>query len=359
MAKKPTITNVARLAGVSTATTGRVLGGYGYSSQDVRDRVFASAEQLGYTPNQLARSLITGTTRTIGVVAGDIQSPFYASVLRGIYNVARLEGFGLLVTGSDELLKQEIESVELLLAKQVDGLIIAPLDLRDAQHLRKVMDSGKPIVQIDRIIEGFNADYVVVDNFKASYEATLSLIKAGHRSIGVVAELEHSNGKGIEEFIAAARLGTVDPQYLFPSWQRVYGYLRAMLQSGCEINPDHICRVGEYSVTAGQSRVEEMMTQSIQPTAVFSTGGLLSVAVMHVLDKLNLSIPDDLSLVCFDDLDWFSFNKPQISAIKQPTIEMGEEAARLIFNRMKNTAEPQQGVQLKTTFINRFSTRNI
>lgn len=359
MSRKPTITNVARLAGVSTATAGRVLGGYGYSSQDVRDRVFASAEQLGYTPNQLARSLITGTTRTIGVVVGDIQSPFYASVLRGIYNVARLEGFGILLTGSDEILKQEIESVELLLSKQVDGLIVAPMDLRDAQHLRKVLDSGKPIVQIDRVIEGFNADYVVVDNFNASYEATLSLIEAGHRSIGVVAELEHSNGKGIEEFIAAARLGTVDPQYLFPSWQRVYGYLRAMLQSGFEINPEHICRVGEYSATAGQSRVKEMMTQSIRPTAVFSTGGLLSGSVMRAFEELNLAIPDDVSLICFDDLDWFSFHKPQISAIKQPTIEIGEAAARLIFNRLKDVAKPQQRIVVNTSYMRRFSILNI
>lgn len=359
MSKKPTITNVARLAGVSTATAGRVLGGYGYSSQDVRDRVLTSAEQLGYTPNQLARSLITGTTRTIGVVAGDIQSPFYASVLRGIYNIARLEGFGLLVTGSDELLKQEIESVQLLLAKQVDGLIIAPLDLRDAPHLRKVMESKKPIVQIDRVIEGFNADYVVVDNFNASYEATLSLINAGHRSIGVVAELVDMNGKGIEEFVASAKLGTVDPQYLLPSWQRVYGYLRAMLQSGCDINLNHICRVGEYSAIAGQSSVEKMMSQPQRPTAVFSTGGLLSGAVMHAFDKFNLSIPEDVSLVCFDDLDWFSLHKPQISAIKQPTIEMGEQAAKLIFNRLKDATQPQQKITLSTHFIQRFSIKTI
>lgn len=355
MSRKPTITNVARLAGVSTATAGRVLGGYGYSSQIVRERVFASAQQLGYTPNQLARSLITGTTRTIGVVVGDIQSPFYASVLRGIYNVARLEGFGILLTGSDELLKQEIESVELLLAKQVDGLIIAPMDLRDASHLRKIMDAGKPVVQIDRIVEGFNADYVVVDNFNASYEATLSLINAGHSSIGVVAELEHWDGKGVDEFIHSAKLGTVDPKYLFPSWQRVYGYLRAMIQSGLEINPDYICRVGEYSLAAGQSSVEEMMRQSRPPTAVFSTGGLLSGAVMHAFNKLNISIADDVSLICFDDLDWFSFHKPQISAISQPTIKMGEEAARLIFNRLKKLNAEQVGVVLKASLTERSS----
>lgn len=359
MSRKPTITSVARLSGVSTSTAGRVLGGYGYSSPDIRERVLASAAQLGYTPNQLARSLITGTTRTIGVVVGDIQSPFYASVLRGIYNIARIEGFGILLTGSDELIQQEIESVELLLAKQVDGLIIAPTDLRDAQHLRRAAGDGKPIVQIDRIIEGFNAEYVVVDNFNASYQATQNLIAEGHRDIGVVAELEHWNGKGLEEFIEAAKLGTVDPQHLFPSWQRVYGYLRAMIQNDLIINPAYICRVGEYSLSAGQNSVKYMMSQQQRPTALFSTGGLMSGAVMHALNQLNLTIPDDVSLLCFDDLDWFTFLKPAISAISQPTIEMGEEAAKLIFEKLKHPEVTQKSITLKATLHNRGSVKSV
>lgn len=359
MSRKPTITSVARLAGVSTSTAGRALGGYGYTSQEVRDRVVASAEQLGYTPNQLARSLITGTTKTIGVVVGDIQSPFYASVLRGIYNIARIEGFGILLTGSDELLKQEIESVELLLSKQIDGLIIAPTDLRDAQHLRRTAEAGKPIIQIDRIIEGFKSDYVVVDNFNASFEATQSLIDAGHRDIGVVAELEHSYSKGIEEFIDGAKLGTINPQYLFPSWQRVYGYLRAMIQNGCTINPAYICRVGEYSLSAGQNSVKHMMSQAQRPSAIFSTGGLMSGAIMHALNQLNLNITEDVSLICFDDLDWFTFHKPAISAINQPTIEMGEEAAKLIFEKLKNPDMEQKSVVLKAAINNRASIKQL
>src|SRR5258708_36260677 len=117
-----TIIEVARSAGVSTATAGRVLGGYGYASGDIKYRVREAAEALGYRPNRLAKSLITGKTQTIGVVAGDIESPFYASVLRGIGDVARGEGFGVIVTNSDEEPALEREAVQLLLEKQVDGL---------------------------------------------------------------------------------------------------------------------------------------------------------------------------------------------------------------------------------------------
>ena len=116
------IADVARAAGVSTATAGRVLGGYGYTSDDKKENVLKAAQALGYRPNALARSLITGKTRTLGVVAGDIQNPFYASVLRGISNVAEANGFGLLITNSDELQSREVHSVELLAQKQVDAV---------------------------------------------------------------------------------------------------------------------------------------------------------------------------------------------------------------------------------------------
>lgn len=150
-------------AGVSTATAGRVLGGYGYTSEEIRDKVKKSADMLGYRPNLLARSLITGRSKTIGVVAGDMQSPFYASILRGISDVVRARGFGLIVTNSDESIDRELEAVDLLREKQADGIIIAPCDILKAQHLHDVVASGCPVVQIDRRVKGLKADLVTVN----------------------------------------------------------------------------------------------------------------------------------------------------------------------------------------------------
>ena len=219
-----TIADVARVAQVSTATAGRVLGGYGYSSEAIREKVQRAAEELGYRANHLARSLITGRSRTIGVVAGDVQSPFYASILRGIADVARAHRFGLIVTNSDERLDRELEAVQLLLEKQADGLIVAPIDLAGSQHLRKAVAGGTPIVQIDRIVKGLEADSVTVDNRGAAREAVAHLIAEGHRRIGMISELERSAFVSVRAFVQAVLRSEVDERFLFPSWQRLYGF---------------------------------------------------------------------------------------------------------------------------------------
>src|SRR3954453_11885621 len=145
-----TITQVAAEAGVSTATAGRVLGGYGCASDDVSARVRDAAKKLGYKPNTLARSLATGRSQTIGVVAADIDNAFYARVLRGIGDVARSQGFGVILTNSDENLEREQEAVQLLLEKRVDGLILAPCEVQGSAHLHSLIAGGCPMVQIDR-----------------------------------------------------------------------------------------------------------------------------------------------------------------------------------------------------------------
>jgi LacI family transcriptional regulator len=189
---KITIIEVARRAGVSTATAGRVLGGYGYASDENKEKVRAVAEELGYRPNLLARGLITGKTQTIGVVAGDIESPFYASILRGIADVARSKGFGVIVTDSDEVFQRERDAVQLLMEKQVDGIIVAPCDLESSRHLQDALAAHCPVVQIDRFVKGLKADSVTLDNRGAAKEAVQILLRAGHRRIGIVAELEQS-----------------------------------------------------------------------------------------------------------------------------------------------------------------------
>lgn len=356
---KITIASVARLAGVSTATAGRVLGGYGYSSEEVRERVQESARKLGYQPNQLARSLITGVTKTIGVVSGDIQSPFYSSVLGGIYEVARAEGFGILLTSSDEILQREVEAIRLLMEKQVDGFIVAPSELVDSAHLRALVASGKPLVQIDRIVEGLDTDAVMVDNVASSQRCTAELIACGHARIGVVAELESWQGGSLEDFIRGVSAGTVSPTHLFPSWQRLYGYLQAHLDAGLPVDAALIARVGTYSLEAAEAAIGKVLSRAAAPTAFFSTDGLMSAAIMGVLKERRLSIPDDLSLVCFDDLDWMRFHQPAISAVVQPTRKMGETAARLVLEQIHEDRTAPRREVLAATLILRDSVRRL
>ena len=355
MADKPpekiTIAEVAKLAGVSTATAGRALGGYGYSSDEIRNRVRQSAERLGYRPNLLARGLITGKTKTIGVVAGDLQSPFYASILRGISDAAREEGFGLLVTNSDEVLARELDAVRLLLEKQVDGLIIAPCDTERSEHLHRVAKEGIPIVQLDRMVEGLAAGSVTVNNREASRHAVASLISAGHRRIGIVAELERWGDGDVASFVTGVTTGTINSHTLFPSWQRLFGDVEAHFAVGLDLDHGLIGRVGTYSLAAARRQSRELLTRPVRPTALFTADGLMSAGAIDAIAKLGISIPEDLSLIGFDDLDWMGFFKPGITAVAQPLTEMGRVTARLMLDSLASGAQPLDHLVLQSSLV--------
>jgi LacI family transcriptional regulator len=155
-----TVPDVAREAGVSTATAARALGGYGSVRKSTRDRVLAAAEQLGYRANSLARSMITGSTRTLGVVVSDIENPFFRRSLRGIADTARGEGFEVLLANTDEELDKEEAAVRMMTERRVDGLVVCPADGGDRAHLADVIAAGIPVVLLDRRVAGLKADTV-------------------------------------------------------------------------------------------------------------------------------------------------------------------------------------------------------
>nr|WP_153446687.1 LacI family DNA-binding transcriptional regulator [Sinorhizobium medicae] len=353
---KATIADVARTAGVSTATAGRVLGGYGYTSEKKKEQVLKAAQDLGYRPNSLARSLITGKTRTLGVVAGDIQNPFYASVLRGISNVAEANGFGLLITNSDETQLKEVHSVELLAQKQVDGLIVTPSDTRKARHLHNLRTVGVPLVLIDRAVTGLMVDRVATDNIAAAEHAVRQLIAAGHRRIAIVAELVDEGSGGLDTFLARAVAGDpIETDTLYPSWQRLLGYIRAHRIEGLPVDQCLILQAGSYSALAAQAVVPRLMIASDPPTALFTTDGTMSEGAMRALTELKLSIPQDLSIICFDDLDWMSFHRPGITTVAQPRLAMGEAAARMLLERIRGEDYPPRTVLMPAELIERGS----
>ncbi|RDE08888.1 LacI family DNA-binding transcriptional regulator [Pelagibacterium lacus] len=348
-----TIADVARLAGVSTATAGRVLGDYGYSSGEKREKVLAAAKSLGYRPNLLARSLITGRTRTIGVVAGDIQSPFYASILRGISDVAERHGIGLIITNSDENLDHEVRSVQLLLEKQVDGMILSPCRPDGGEHLNSALALGIPIVQIDRQVTDLEADFVGVDNRAGAREAIARLLHLGHRRIGMIGELEHPEWT-IADFVAQTAAGHMASEALFPSWQRLHGYIEAHMEAGLAVDPLLVRQAGSYSAEAAERQIQILLSAE-RPTAIFTADGLMTAGTMAALGAARISIPAELSIICFDDLDWMGFTQPGIDAVVQPRGAMGEAAAQLLLDRIGGKSEPARRIILGTRIISRGS----
>lgn len=346
-----TIIQVAERAGVSTATAGRVLGGYGYSSDELRARVRKAANELDYRPNRLARGLITGKTQTIGVVAADIENSFYARAVRGIADVARGSGFGAIITNSDESVEREREAVQLLMEKQVDGFIVSPAALEGSPHLADVIASGRPVVQIDRLTRGLAADSVTVDNRGAARECVVRLLAAGHRRIAIIAELESSVDGDLATFVAS----TDEPEVAFrhPSWQRLLGYLDAHRAAGVRVDPALIRRVGEYSAAAAREVSLDVLRGKDRPTALFAGDGTMSTGTMQAIAAMGLRVPEDLSLVCFDDLDWMSWSG--ITTVVQPVHDMGVAAAELVLARVGGDDSPPQHVVLQAQVAERGS----
>jgi LacI family transcriptional regulator len=356
--RKATIADVAREAGVSTATAGRVLGGYGYSSGEKRDLVLKAAEMLGYQPNQLARSLITGQTRTIGFVAGDIQSPFFAKILRGVSDVLDTQGFGLLITNSDEAVDGEVHSIRLLMEKQIDGLIISPCDTEGAKHLKKLAQTT-PMVLIDRQVAGLDVDSVGVDTAGAAELCVRNLIDTGHERIGMVAELHSGPWKDVGSFVhmVRARGGEAGPMY--PSWQRFMGYIRAHDAAGLPLDLSLIARVNSYSIEDTKIAAKQLLRQPNGPTVLFTTDGLMTEGTMAAIFETGLQMPEDISLIAFDDLDWMSFVRPGIDSIAQPRRKMGETAARMLIERIAGNDGPPRREMLPVRHNERGSVRDI
>ncbi|WP_458792991.1 LacI family DNA-binding transcriptional regulator [Yoonia sp. MH D7] len=332
---KVTIVDVARLAKVSTATAGRVLGRYGYAGGETKERVLKVAQELGYRPNELARGLITGRTRTIGVIAGDISSPFYASVLRGISDVIEGQGLGLLITNSDETLSREISAAKLLSEKQIDGLIVAPCDVTSASHLHDVVAAGIPVVLVDRKVRNLNVDSVAVENVDSSRDAVARLLAAGHLRIGIVVEYAGALDRQISDILAyPGNKDGPDPSPMSTGKLRLRGYLEAHKAAGVVVDPGLIISVTKHSAQAACDAVVDNWARKERPTAVFCADGLMSAGTMLAIASLHRRVPEDLSIIGFDDLDWMRFVGTGIDAVAQPRKLIGRAAARLLLARI-------------------------
>src|SRR5713101_8060895 len=219
----PTALDVARAAGVAHATAARVLGNYSSVSPAVRERVLHAAEQLGYRPNRLARSMVTGLTQTIGVVIANIEDQFFARLVRGVADEAREAGFELVLANSDDDVEEERSAVRLLTERQVDGLIVAPCAIDDFDHLAELQLYGMPFVLLDRRIDGLQVDAVLIDGVQAAEEAVGFLLALGHRRIAIVTDVADGAASTVN-------LGFVGQPPTVAA--RLAGYLSSLNQAG-------------------------------------------------------------------------------------------------------------------------------
>ena len=316
-----TIADVATRAGVSVSTAARVLSGRGYAAEETRRVVLEAAKDLGYVPNQIARSLRTRQTNMIGLLIGDVENSFYSVIAKHVESVAKDAGYHVVLCNSDDDPEIERDYLKLLEAMHVDALVVTPTT-RNRRSLVDLLGKGLVIVQVDRRVDGLRADAILVDNEAGAMSAVMHLIDAGHDRIGILA-------------------GDVDVP---TASQRLEGYRRALREHGIVVSDDLI-KTGSFHRDHAIEDATELIRAA--PTAIFAANNILAESLLIALDAEGLRVPRDLSVVAFDDVQWMSMVEPAVTAVRQPIADIARSAAELVLRRLR---EGRDGAPSTVTF---------
>lgn len=339
---KATLPEVAREAGVSTSTAARVLGGYSRVSPERQAAVLDAARRLGYTPNELARSLITGRSSTLGLVIGDVENPFFATLARHAIAAARERGFDVFVVNTDENAASEAELIRTLRAKRVAGLIVAPTS-SSTELFSEQVAGDVPIVIVDGTSDAPRGSAITVDNERASAEAVDELVGAGHRSIAFLARSE------------PALAGTPTDSFASPSGAaRFTGFISALAAHGVEATSDMALRAG-LSVDDAMRAAASLLDRDERPTAIVTASSVIALGVLRAARARGLAVPTELSLITFDDPEWASVAAPPLTCIAQPIAEIGRLAVDDLVATIRGIAPGPRHRALATTLIRRDS----
>ena len=332
-----TLSEVAKKAGVGTTTVSRVINGGQSVGPKTLARVQRAIESLGYTPNQAARVLKGGRTRTIGFVIPSIADPFFSSCAEAAQAIARANDSLLIVLTTQNNAKTELDAVDVLMRHRVDGFLIAPSNAKDDALRTLLCRIPIPIVALDRPIAGSNIPSVVTDNFTGAQLATQHLIEHGYKRIVCL---------------------TWD-KTLYTIRERLRGYHKAMLSAGLEPVVDSTVR----DHASAQQAVDRLFGASSPPEAIFTLKNSTTIDVFEVLQQHNIRIPVAVALLGYDDFQLAETVRPSISVIQQPITEIGHVAAELLFERLlgakgsgaEGSSVQSKQIQLKTRLIRRAS----
>lgn len=335
--KPASVADVARAAGVAKATAARVLGGYGTVSTKTREAVEAAAARLGYRPNELARSMTTGRTGTVGVVVGDIGNPFFSLAVRGISDRLREAGIGVILANSGEEVEEEREAIRRLLAWRVDGIIVSPASVTDTAHIAEAMAAGVAVTLLDREVTGLGADCATTDDTGAALGVTEELIRRGHQSLAYVTSSlpDHGQFSGPQSI----RTGAVRKR------------IEAFLSSCTTHRKAASVLTGASDDTATAQLITESMSGPNPPDAFIASDSLIGISVFRTLRERGCAIGHEVSLVTFHDADWTRITEPPVAVVCQPASAMGEAAAELMVARLAAPGAAPRHVAIPTSFV--------
>ncbi|MER6531961.1 LacI family DNA-binding transcriptional regulator [Streptomyces sp. NPDC001508] len=337
----PTMADVARRAGVSVATVSHVLNGTRPVLPRTRQAVLDAVDRLGYTPNTLARSLVTSRTRSIGLAVSAISNPYFTEILQGVEAGALEEGYGLLIADPHDDPRHERKVVQLLHERRVDGMIVAPsADPRDL--LAYLGRHAVPTVFLDRLIgdhlDGSTADapppfdQVCSEGAEPMARLVTHLAGLDHRRIGLVAGLPGLSTTG----------------------ERIAGYRDGLAAAGLP-HDERLVVPGNSEPAGGERATAALLTLAAPPTALLTANNAMTIGALQALKDRGLRVPDDIALCCFDDFPWADLFSPRLTAIAQPSREIGAQAVRVLLDRLAAPDRPARTVRLPCAFVHRTS----
>ena len=328
-----TIREVAESAGVSYATVSHVINNTRLVSPETRERVVAAMDALHYRPNALARSLRQGKTNTIGLVLPDSANPFFAEISRSIEDEAFKKGYSVFLCNTELDTQRELFYVDVLSKKQVDGIIfVAAGDQADSVDF--LLQRSMPLVMVDRNVPTVEADAVLTDNQLGGFLATQHLLELGHTRIACIA----------------------GPSSITPSAERIIGYRKALEQAGISYDENLIVR-GDYHAQSGMEITHSLLAMTPRPTAIFALNDLMAIGALRAATEAGFSIPNDLAVVGYDDLEIARFTNPPLTTVAQPKKEIGRQAVHLLVDRMSQKSRPPSRLVLPPELIVRRSTQ--
>jgi len=330
-----TIVEVAKRAGVSTGTVSNVVRGTKRVSPALEKRVNDAILELDYYPNAIARGLKVKQTRMLGMVVPDITNPFFPEIMRGAEDTAFERDYFLVTANTDEQIGRERRIVSALRSYRVDGVLLAAAPGSDTSHIQNTVASGISLVCLDRLVTGVKADAVLLDNARGARECVRHLIQCGHRRIAIITgELKVQNAR-----------------------ERLQGYKDALRESDIAVDPALILE-GDYRYEAGNRLAKQLIQSRVKATAIFVCSGVMTSGVLNAFEELGIKCPEDMALATFDDLTLDHSFHSHLTAVVQPSYEMGARAATILMNRIegKLTGDPTI-VRIVPTLIIRESTR--
>jgi LacI family transcriptional regulator, galactose operon repressor len=314
-----TLRDIAKKAGVSTATVSNVLNESLYVSPELRSRVLAAVAELNYRPNALARSLRMQRSQTIGMIVPDITNPFFPAVVRGAEDVLTRAGHTLIIGNSDNDVAKEDDYYRTFFERRIDGLLTVATSDVAPPTLALLQERSIPIVYVDRCHLNTASDVVMADNSGGAHMAVRHLIATGRRDIAII----------------------TGPLQLSNARERLDGYHLALKEAGIAENR-HWIREGDFDVASGYDQTRKLLAMRRRPAGIFASNAQMACGVLQALEQAGLTCPAQMALACFDQLDFFRFLRPRLTCVAAPSYELGSHGSKVLLQRLNGalTGEP-------------------